>query len=64
MWCPYCKAEMELFTEVDGEFVARDYGFDGQCWDEYRCKCPECGKEFRAFEDYIYVGQSAMRMDE
>lgn len=64
MKCPYCGTEMELFTDVDAIFIERGYGFDGQCWDEYRCECPECGKTFRAFEDYIYTGQSAMRMDE
>ena len=64
MNCPYCKAEFELWCDVDGVFVEHEYGFDGECWDEYRCACPECGKEFRAFENYIYTGQSAMKMED
>ena len=64
MNCPYCKAEFELFTDVDAVYVDREYDCDGTCWDEYRCKCPECGKEFRAFEDYIYIGQSSMRLED
>ena len=64
MYCPYCKAEFELFTDVDAVFKERGYGLDGECWDEYRCECPECGKEFRAFEDYIYTGQSSMKMED
>lgn len=64
MKCPYCGKEMELFTDVDGEFVERGYGDRGSTWDEYLCECPECGEEFRAFEDFKFVGQSAMRMDE
>ena len=63
MKCPYCGFEMELFTDVDGEFIERGYEGDS-AWDEYRCECPNCGKEFRAFEDYRYVGQSAMRIEE
>ena len=64
MNCPYCDVEFELFTEAEAVFVESDYGFDGECWDEYHCDCPKCGKTFRAFENYIYTGQSAMKMEE
>lgn len=64
MKCPYCDAEFNFYTDANPVFVDREYDFDGTCWDEYRCDCPKCGKTFRAFEDYAYIGQSSMKMDE
>ena len=64
MNCPYCKAEIRMYIDNDPVFVDRGYGLDGECWDEYRCECPECGEKFRAFEDYIYTGQSSMKMED
>ena len=64
MNCPYCKAEIRMYIDNDPVFVDRGYGYDGTCWDEYRCDCPKCGKEFSWFEDYTYVGQSSMKMED
>lgn len=63
MKCPYCGVEFELFTDVDATHVDRLYNSKGDCWDEYCCKCPDCGKTLRAFEFFIFDGQSAEKME-
>ena len=63
MKCPYCGKEIDGWAGDYGELHDSGYGCDTY-WDEYCCKCPECGKEFRWFENYVRVEDDAMRMDE
>lgn len=63
MKCPYCNAELNGGPNDYGEFHESCHG-DVTYWDEYRCKCPECGEEFRWFENYVRVEDDALRMDE
>lgn len=61
--CPYCKVELGDDPTEYGEYYENRYGCDTY-WDEYRCECPECGEEFRWFENYVRVEDDALRMDE
>ena len=63
MNCPYCNAELEGWPSEYGEYHGNGYGNDSY-WEEFHCDCPNCGKTFRAFEDYIYIGQSWMRLED
>ena len=61
--CPYCKEEIEGCPHEYGDYHENHYGYDVY-WDEFRCECPHCGKEFRWFENYVRVEDDALRMDE
>ena len=55
--CPYCNAELSGDPRDYGEYHNYIYSHDLHYWDEYRCNCPECGKEFRWFENYVFTEQ-------
>lgn len=61
--CPYCQAELDDWPTDYGNYEDCGYG-DRTYWEEFRCECPECGKEFRWFENYVRVEDDALRMDE
>lgn len=63
MRCPYCEKELDGYAADFGEYHESGYSCDS-FWDEYRCECPECGKEFRWFENYVRTEDDAWKMDE
>lgn len=62
--CPYCEKEIDEY-DLDKEYHGNGYENGLECyWDEYRAICPHCSKVFRYFDDYMIVGNSALRMEE
>lgn len=61
--CPYCDVDLDsvaLFKEITK--IDSDTG--KMLWLEYLCACPKCDKMFRGFEEYEYVGEGTMRMED
>jgi hypothetical protein len=47
--CPHCETELEIIASGEPEFASDCYV---PCW----ATCPDCGRTYKAFEVYSFVG--------
>ena len=64
MKCPYCGEELTEDVYYNGVFQKQGCDDEGvYLWDEYLCKCSECGKEFYWYENYMKIEPTVYRME-
>lgn len=70
MKCPYCKQETGAECSADiGHYNSSDFGNIGDdCefgyYEEYLCKCPNCGEHFYWIERYVMIADAVKKREE
>lgn len=47
--CPHCETELEITANGEPEFSS-------DCYVPCRATCPDCGRTYKVFEVYAFVG--------
>ena len=55
--CPHCETELEVTVTGEPEFSS-------DCYIPCRAICPDCGRTYKVFEVYTYVGYEELEEED